>query len=340
MQAFLVGVLPYLPLYGGRSMLRRLNNCRHRSKGPPMDPLSQVISHLRPHDCVAAGLDAGGAWSIRFQRHAGLKCNAVLKGQCWLVVEGCDPIGLDEGDCVILPHGRSFVMSAERLRHGRDAETVYTPVSHGGTAMLGGGGDFFMIGSRFMVSGLPADRLLRTLPPVMHIRAGPERAFLQWALDGIASELRAPRIGGAVSIAHLSHLVLVQALRHYLSGPGVPGTGWLAALADGRLRIAIGAIHDDPARDWSVAELGALAGLSRTAFATRFAQMVGASPMAYLAQWRMCLAADQLAQGSQPVARIGQVVGYASESAFAAAFKRVTGQTPRQYRRASKALPV
>ncbi|MBE3638157.1 AraC family transcriptional regulator [Mangrovicoccus algicola] len=305
-----------------------------------MDPLSQVISHLRPHDCVAAGLDAGGAWSIRFERHAGLKCNAILKGRCWLAMEGRDPISLEEGDCVILPHGRSFVMSAKRPRDGRDAETVYAPVSHGGTAMLGGGGDFFMMGSRFLVSGLPADRLLRTLPSVMHIRAGAEQASLKWVLNGIASELRNARIGGAVSIAHLSHLVLVQALRHHLAGPAVPGTGWLAALADGQLCIAIGALHDDPARDWSVAELGTRAGLSRTAFATRFAQTVGVTPMAYLTEWRMCLAAEQLARGSQPVARIGREVGYASESAFAAAFKRVAGQTPRQYRRASKARPV
>ncbi|MCB5200491.1 AraC family transcriptional regulator [Loktanella sp. TSTF-M6] len=305
-----------------------------------MDPLSQVISHLKPHNCVAAGLDAGGAWSIRFQSHAGLKCNAILKGRCWLTVEGCDPIGLEEGDCVILPHGRAFVMSAERLRHGKDAGTIYAPVSHGGTAMLGGGGDFFMIGSRFLVAGLPADRLLRTLPSVMHIRAGPEQASLRWALDGIASEVRTSRIGRAVSIEHLSHLVLVQALRHHLAKPAVPGTGWLAALADRQLCIAIGALHDDPARDWSVSELGAHAGLSRTAFATRFAQTVGVTPMAYLTEWRMCLAADQLTRGAQPVAQIGRDVGYASVSAFVAAFKRVTGQTPRQYRRAPKTGPL
>ena len=129
-----------------------------------------------------------------------------------------------------------------------------------------------------MVSGLPADRLLRTLPSVMHIRAGSEQASLKWALHGIASELRTARISGAVSIAHLSHLVLVQVLRHHLSGPAVPGTGWLAAFADGQLWIAIGALHDDPARDWSVAELGTRAGLSRTAFATPFAQTVWSAP--------------------------------------------------------------
>ncbi|MEM7399436.1 MAG: AraC family transcriptional regulator [Pseudomonadota bacterium] len=296
-----------------------------------MDPLSDIVSLLRPHDCVAAGLDAGGDWSIRFDRHAGLKCNAVLKGDCWLSVEGVmEPLQLEAGDCVILPKGRPFLLSARAAQFGEDADAIYAPVPHGGTAVYSGGGDFFMTGSRFLLSG-PADILLRSLPPIVVVRPGPQQEAVRWSLSRIAEELRHPRPGGALSIAHLSHFVLVQLMRCHLKEAPPQTGGWLAAIADRHISRAVAAIHDDPARAWTVQELASLAGLSRTSFAVRFRRIADQTPMGYLAQWRMLLAAKRLRSTDASIARIAEDVGYASESAFAVAFKRATGYPPRRY---------
>ena len=310
---------------------------------PAVDPLSDIVSLLEPRDCVAAGLDAGGDWSIRFERHAGLKCNAVLHGRCSLRVDGAEPVTLETGDCAILPHGRPFLLSARPARAGEDARTVYAPVPHGGTAVHGGGGDFFMTGSRFLLSGTAAELLLAALPPVLVVRGGSERATLEWALGRIADELREPGPGGALCIDHLSHLVLVQVVRRHLATSAGPdaserrlsgqGGGWLAAIADPRLSKAVAAVHEDPARSWTVGELASRAGMSRTSFAVRFRRVAGQTPMGYLTRWRMLVAADRLRRTGAPVAKVAGDVGYASESAFAVAFKRATGRPPRRYAR-------
>ncbi|MEM7488125.1 MAG: AraC family transcriptional regulator [Pseudomonadota bacterium] len=301
-----------------------------------MDPLSEIVSILHPHDCVAAGLDAGGDWSIRFGAHEGLKCNAVVEGTCWVKVDGMAPVRLRAGDCAILPHGRPFLLSSHEARAGRDADTLYTPVPHGGTAIYGGGGEFYMTGARFRLAGPPARTLLQSLPPLIVVGAGPAGATIQWTLDGIAAELRTPRPGGVLTISHLSHVLLLQVLRDHLATPVAARTGWLAGLADRQLAAALTGLHDDPARAWTVEALASAAGLSRTVFAVRFREATGRTPMAYLTEWRMLLAADRLRRSRISVARIAAEVGYASESAFGVAFRRVMGVAPRRYAREGK----
>lgn len=297
----------------------------------PMDALSDIVSLLHPHDCVAGGLDAGDAWAIRFERHAGIKCNAVLEGACTLSVEGGGaPIRLEAGDCFILPHGRSFRISARDGRCGADAETIYAPVRHAGTATYGGGGAFFMIGARFLVSGPAAAALLGSMPAVLVVRASRASAAIPWVLHRIAAELRAPRPGAALAVAHLSHVLLIETMRHHLAADA-PAAGWMAALADPALAPAMAAIHTEPAHPWTVATLAARAAMSRTSFALRFRRVVGQGPMTYLTRWRMLRAADRLRRTGDPVARIAAEAGYASESAFAQAFRREMGRSPRLY---------
>lgn len=308
----------------------------------PSDPLSDIIDMLRPHDCVAAGLDAGGDWAIRFERHAGMKCNAVVRGACELTVDGTgEAFHLHASDCFILPHGRPFLISSHGAALGDDAEAIYRPVPHGRTAIYGGGGDFFMTGARFLVSGPAARALLAILPPVIVIRRGSRSEAVRQTLDGIARELREPSPGSALAVAHLSHLLLVEVLRQHLAqqlatspdGTDDQAIGWMAALADPAISRALAAMHSAPARAWTVGELASHAAMSRTSFAVRFKRVVGQAPMAYLTEWRMLRAADRLVRTSDPVARIAEEVGYASESAFAHAFKRETGRSPRRYAR-------
>ena len=296
---------------------------------------------LRPRDCVAAGLDAGGDWAIRFERHAGLKCNAVVKGRCSLSVEGTDgALPLEAGDCFILPHGRPFLISARNATLGDDATTIYAPVPHGGTAVHGGGGTFFMTGARFLLAGSAADVLLQSLPPAIVVHGGARSEAIRWTLERIAEELRNPRPAGSLLIAHLSHALLIEVLRQHLAAgrseiPEAPGEGlgWMAALADPAIARAVCAMHGAPAHSWTVEELATRAAMSRTTFAVRFRRVVGQTPMAYLTRWRMLHAAHRLRGSADPLIRVAIEVGYASESAFAHAFKREMGCSPRRYAR-------
>lgn len=304
---------------------------------PAADPLSDVIDLLRPHDCVAAGLDAGGDWSLRYAPHAGLKCIGILKGGCWLAIESQrEPIWLGEGDCVMLPHGKTFVLSARGSRIGDAAETVHSAPAHGDTAVLWGGGDFFMTGARFLLSGLAAEMLTATMPDVIVIRASAnDRSAsgdtVRWAITRISAELRLRRPGCASSIDHLSHVLLIELMRCHLEDGQEGQIGWTAALADPCLRRALAAMHRDLSSPWTVATLAKEAGLSRTAFAVRFARRVGQTPMSYMTMWRMLCAARRIDRDGRTVAEAAAEVGYASESAFTSAFKRTLGTTPRRF---------
>jgi len=143
-------------------------------------------------------------------------------------------------------------------------------------------------------------------------------------------EMREPQPGSFLVIQHHAHMVLLQALRLHLSEMK-HGVGWLFALGDRQMGAAIGAMHADPARRWTLQELAEAAAMSRSSFALRFKETVGSSPMDYLARWRMLLAGDRLVHTDDPVSSIALSLGYESESAFSTAFKRVMGCSPRQY---------
>ncbi|RWA74420.1 AraC family transcriptional regulator [Mesorhizobium sp.] len=304
-----------------------------------MDPLSDVLSLLKPQSNVSAGFDAGGDWSIEFPRNIGIKCYAVVSGQCWLVVEGVpEPVHLTAGDCFLLPGGRPFRMTSDISLTPVGAHTIFPPARAGGVVTYNGGGDVFLVGSRFVLSGRHADILLKMMPPIIHIRREEDKSALRWSVERMMQELSEGQPGGFLVAQHLSHMMLVQALRlHMAEGPN-GGVGWLFALADKQMGAAIGAMHEDPAHRWTLQELAERAGMSRSNFALKFKEMVGTSAMEYLTRWRMLLAGERLATSSEHTSVIALSLGYESESAFSTAFKRVMGASPRQYGRDHSAV--
>lgn len=136
-----------------------------------MDPLSDVLSLLRFSSHVAAGFYTGGDWSLHFKRYEGIKFNAVVSGGCWLQVDGmAEAVRLEAGDCFLLFHGNAFRMASNLALPPVDGASVFSPVSRGGIARHQGGGEFFLLGSRFTLSGRHADVLLGVVPPLIHIR--------------------------------------------------------------------------------------------------------------------------------------------------------------------------
>jgi AraC-like DNA-binding protein len=306
-----------------------------------MDPLSDVLSLLKPRSHISSGFDAGGDWLIQFSDlHERIKCYAVVSGGCWLSVDDvADPVRLQAGDCFVLPSGRPFRLGSDMGLTPVDAGTIFPPARAGGVVTVNGGGDFFLVGSRFTVSGQYAHTLLRTLPPIVHIKEESDQAALRWAVERMMLELREPQPGGFLIAQHLAHMMLLQALRLHLADGVGNQVGWFSALADKQMCAAITAMHAEPAYRWTLQELAERAAMSRSAFAMKFKATVGETPMDYLTRWRMTLAADRLENSSDPVSAIAFSLGYESESSFSAAFKRIMGCSPRQYGRNKNGVP-
>lgn len=301
-----------------------------------MDPLSGVLSLLKPASSVSSGFDAGGDWAVQFPDNVGIKCYAVVKGQCWLVIDGVEqPLLLKTGECFLLPGGRAFRLASAVEVAPVAYNTVFPPARPGGVVTLNGGGDFFLVGSRFALAGQHAAMLLGLLPPVLHIQKKADRAALRWSVERMMQELDDRQPGGFLVTQHLAHMMLIQALRVHLAqgaSSDVNGVGWLFALADKQIGAAINAIHAAPAQAWSVQSLAGEACMSRSAFARKFKDTVGQAPMDYLTRWRMLLAGDRLQHSSDSIAVIAAALGYESESAFSTAFKRVMKSSPRHYK--------
>jgi AraC-like DNA-binding protein len=147
-------------------------------------------------------------------------------------------------------------------------------------------------------------------------------------------ELSDPQPGGSLIAQQLAYMMLIQALRLHLAD-AASASGWLSALSDKHMSIAIASMHNDPGYPWTLQSLAERVGMSRSVFALRFRQTVGATPMEYLTRWRMLLAADRLENSSDGLGAIAQSLGYESESAFGKAFRRVMGCSPRQYTRSA-----
>jgi AraC-like DNA-binding protein len=303
-----------------------------------MDPLSDVLSLLKPRTYVTGGISAGGQWSIHFPTHQRVKCYSVARGECWLSVEGArEPIRLQQGSCALLPHGRAFTLASDLALPALDArELVTTQERYNGILTVSPGDDFFLLGSHFALEG-DATFLLDALPPIVILEKDEQRESLSWAIDRMLREMRDPQPGGTLIAQQVAYTLLVEALRLHLADDLQRGTGWLAALADKRMRAALSCIHREPARAWTLEELARAVGMSRTAFAQAFKKTVGTSPMDYLTRWRMTLAANRMLEGGETVSSMAPALGYQSESAFTAAFKRQWGASPREYLRARRA---
>ena len=257
----------------------------------PVDPLSDVLSLLKPHTYVAGGFDLCGRWSIEFDPHTGIKCYALLSGTCWLALEDlAQAVRLEAGDCVLLPNGRRFCLTSDPALRPIPFAQLHSVEWRGGIATLNGGGGTSILGGHFAFAGAHADMLLGAMPPVAHLRDDRDKTNLRWALEQMRRELAEAQPGGVLITQHLAHMMLVQALRLYLSGSAGRHVGWLFALADTQLAAAIGAMHAEPGTRWTLAALANKAGMSRSGFARAFKATVGTSPLDYLTKWRMLLA--------------------------------------------------
>jgi AraC-like DNA-binding protein len=297
-----------------------------------MDPLSEVLSLLKPRSYMSGGFGVAKHMAIRFPKHEGIKCYAVISGQCWLTVEGLpEAVLLQAGECFLLPRGLPFSLATDLSLPPVDFLVFLAKLRSGRGLSDQAGEGGFIAGGHFLLSGNHAEMLLQSLPPIVHIRKEADRAAMRWSLERMKEELRDPQPGSSLIAQQLAYMMLVQALRLHLADAPADGAGWLLALADQQMRVAIACMHDAPSHRWTLQELAGKVGMSRSIFALRFKQTAGATPMEYLTRWRMLLAGERLNRSGASIGEIAASLGYESESAFGKAFKRVMGCSPRQY---------
>lgn len=296
-----------------------------------MDPLSDILALVQPRTYSTGGISAGRDWGVSFPAHGMVKCYSIVRGTCWLAVEGvAEPIQLQTGSCFLLPRGWPFSLFSGTVQKLTAWETLSQQERYNGILPLTPGDEFLILGSHFRLEG-DALFLLNALPPVVLLESEAQRESLRWAVDRLLREMRSPQPGSTLIAQQIAYTMLVEALRLHVSEDVEKSPGWLTALADVRLRAALSCIHGTPARAWTLADMAHVAGMSRTAFAQLFRVKVGRPPMEYLTHWRMTLAAKRLREPNESVSSVAFAVGYKSESAFSAAFRRTRGTSPRKH---------
>lgn len=302
-----------------------------------MDPLDDIFAAMRVQSALYARLEAGAPWGLSLASGQSARFGMVVRGSCLLSAEGLEqPLALTAGDCYVLARGTPYVLRSEPGVPAISCSQVRDKV--GGVVELGGDGiRATIVCGWFIFDELSARPLIDLIPPVLHVRMDQVRAqALQATLQLLAMETGEPGLGSSLVISRLADILFVQAIRAH-AADGEHGTGWLAALADKKIGPALRAMHANVAAPWSVDTLASKAMLSRSAFALRFKERVGESPLEYLTRWRMFKAGCMLRQGEDALVDIAERVGYESESAFNKAFKRAIGQSPGAYRRSARA---
>lgn len=269
--------------------------------------------------------------------------HVVTQGTCWAGLRGAAPERFEAGDVLVVPHGHAYFLAepadaAESCGHEQAVE-FFRCMAAGEIPTMVNAGAGGATRTQFICGFLgcrssPFNPVLAALPPMIHLRATmPASARMRPLIDFAVAELRDNARGTRGVLLRLAELMFVEVVRRQLEASAGTPAGWLAGLHDAVVARALAALHGEPARHWTLDALAAQAGTSRSVLAERFTQFVGQPPMQYLTQWRMQLAAHELAQPGSKLIAVAQAVGYESEAAFSRAFKRSAGLSPAHWRR-------
>jgi AraC-like DNA-binding protein len=304
------------------------------------DPLSDILRLADAETIVTGEFRATGPWSLRFPPPQGLKFLAVARGKATVRVEGSETITVGAGDVVLMNHNLPYVLASDLHVIPQDGQALFRALAPSHRVLvLGSGEETMLMGGHVRIHRDCGLSLAALLPPTLHIRSdNAQTDVMRWLLSQMLHERAAQHLGHHALTADLAHMLFVQVLRIYLSGEASGTSAWWRVLADTRLLPAIQRMHAEPGRAWQMEELAAAAAMSRTSFAVRFKSVSGMAPMAYLTRWRMLLAQNALRQDDRPMAAWIGELGYASESAFSHAFKRIVGMSPAQFRNQERSL--
>src|SRR5262245_32086398 len=312
---------------------------------PVSDPIGEALHFLRLSGTFYCRSELSAPWALALppMQHC-LMLHVVTSGRCVLETEAMPPCFIQPGDLALVPHGRGHVIaSAPGVVASKLFDLPREQLSERYEILrLGGEGErTTMICGLFQFDDPAAQQLITVLPDVIMVDtwASAQAEWIQSTLRMIAAEAKTLHPGGETVITRLADILVVHAIRHWITHSPATQRGWLGALRDRQLGPVIAKVHRHPARRWTLTSLAAEAAMSRSAFAARFTELVGESAMHYVTRWQMNAARTQLATKNETVGEIAHAFGYESEAAFNRAFKRHLGMAPGAAKRA-RSLPV
>jgi AraC-like DNA-binding protein len=302
-----------------------------------MDPLSDILAGMRIRKALFTRLDASAPWGFASTGDPVVKFVLVVRGSAILTTASCPgPIALRGGDVFIMVDDEPYRLYDHESSLTIDCVEVEKLRVGNQIAVGGGGAVTTFISGFFELDDREAKPLLDALPRLLHLKLDQSRSLaFQSVLELLAVETEQPGLGSEAVVSRLFELLFVHAIRAYSSQPDAPTKGWMAGIADRQLARAVEAMHAEPATDWTVESLARTAGMSRSAFATRFRTVVGQTPIEYLTQWRIYAATRLMQQRNVSLSEVSRRVGYESDAAFNRVFKRETGMTPGAFRKAA-----
>ncbi|MFI5911074.1 AraC family transcriptional regulator [Dactylosporangium sp. NPDC051541] len=307
-----------------------------------MDALTALLDGPRARGAFLLRSVLTPPWSLRIQDEAALSIAAVVRGAAYYVGDDGETVAAGPGDVMVIRGPEPYTVAEPPgtapqivIHPGQRCTTPdgvdLADVMHLGVRTWGTheAGLTLVITGAYQLSGEVSRRLLSALPRVLVV------AKDEWdtpLLGILAEEIAKDRAGQEAVLDRLLDLMLITALRTFLARPSSGAPAWYRAQADPLVGPSLQLLHHNPAHPWTVAELATKAGVSRALLARRFAELVGEPPMAYLAGWRLALAADLLLEPEATLAAVARKVGYGSAFALSAAFKRVRGMSPQAHR--------
>lgn len=319
-----------------------------------VDVLADLLGGPRGRDPFLFRMVMRPPWAVRIQDRAPVGLIAVLSGTATVVPEhpgdggaargrrDGEPVHLAAGTVAILKGPDAFTVAdhpgtaPQIVVHPGPRVTTATGDDPGTALDLGvrtwgndpDGSTVALMGC-YPFRGEVSGRLLDALPPLVVLTPQMWASPLLGLLD---AEIAKDDPGQQAVLERLFDLLLITAVRAWFARPEASPPVWYRAHADPVAGAALRALHADPARPWTVAELARVAGVSRGLFARRFTEQVGEPPMAYLTGWRLALAADLLLEPDATLGSVARRVGYGDGFALSTAFKRVRGISPAEHR--------
>ncbi|MFB7328021.1 AraC family transcriptional regulator [Streptomyces sp. NPDC056190] len=308
-----------------------------------MDAITGLLEGPRARGAFLLKSVFNPPWALRIEDRAPISVVTMVHGEAWVRPDRAEPVRLRPGDVAVMRGPDPYVVSdaldtAVQITVGPD-QRCNTPAGEDVTETMALGmrtwGDALGEGSAVMLSGTyraPSEigrRLLSTLPAAVVRPAGEGNDPL---IGLLAEEMARDEPGQELVLDRLLDLLLVNVLRGWLADPDSGAPAWYRAQSDPVVGPALRLLHDNPAHSWTVESIARKVGVSRAQLARRFTAVVGEPPMAYLADWRLTLAADLLREPDTTVAMVARQVGYSNGFALSSAFKRVRGLSPQEYR--------